>query len=142
MVGLGQGHYLEPEECFHELHKNIVIAALCLQVLKYIVRRIQIIVASVDWLFATSSGSTLFSNSAAFSSGYLRVNPIPSCNLKIASATLWNMIKQIMTMQYNTLKRNRNDTLFQWKIHGVLFKVIDGENEPLSFQAMLMSSTK
>ena len=26
----------------------------------------------------------------------------------------------------HTFKRNRNDTLFQWKIHGVLFKVIDG----------------
>ena len=93
--------------------------------------------ASADWLFATSSGTTLFSNSASFSSGYLSVNSIPSCNLKIASATLWIMIKQIMTMQYNTLKRNRNDTLFQWKIHGILFKVLDGENEPLSFQEML-----
>ena len=41
-----------------------------------------------------------------------------------------------------TLKRNRNATLFQWKIHGVLFKVIDGDNEPSNFQEMLMNSTK
>ena len=29
----------------------------------------------------------------------------------------------------NTLKRNRNATLFQWQTYGVLFKVIDGDNE-------------
>ena len=40
------------------------------------------------------------------------------------------------------LKRNRNATLFQWKIHEVLFKVLDGDNEPSSFQEMLMNSTK
>ena len=37
---------------------------------------------------------------------------------------------------------NRNVTLFQWKIHGVLFKAIDGDNESSSFQEMLMNSTK
>ena len=41
-----------------------------------------------------------------------------------------------------TLERNRNATLFQWKIHGVLFKVMDGDNKPSSFQEMLMNSTK
>ena len=41
-----------------------------------------------------------------------------------------------------TLKRNRNATLFQWKIHGVLFKVLHGDNEPSSFQEMLMNSSK
>ena len=41
-----------------------------------------------------------------------------------------------------TLKRNRNATLFQWKIHGVLFKVIDGDNESSIFQEMLINTTK
>ena len=36
---------------------------------------------------------------------------------------------------------NRNATLFQWKIHGVLFKAIDEDNESSSFQEMLMDST-
>ena len=36
----------------------------------------------------------------------------------------------------------RNATLFLWKAHGVLFRVIDGDNEPSSFQEMLMNSTK
>ena len=39
-------------------------------------------------------------------------------------------------------KRNRNATLFQWKIHGVLFKVLDRDNEPSNFQEMLTNSTK
>ena len=38
-----------------------------------------------------------------------------------------------------TLKRNGNATLYQWKIHGVLFKVIDGDKEPSIFQEMLMN---
>ena len=45
-------------------------------------------------------------------------------------------------MFVNTLKRNRNATLFQWKIHVVLFKVLDGDNEPSSFKVMLLNSTK
>ena len=40
-----------------------------------------------------------------------------------------------------TLKRNRNATLFQWKIHGVVFKVLDRDNEPSSFQEMLRNRT-
>ena len=36
-----------------------------------------------------------------------------------------------------TLKRNRNTTLFLWKI-----QVIDGDSEPSRFQEMLMNSTK
>ena len=62
---------------------------------------------------------------------------------------------------YNKFKRSRNATLFQLKIDGVLFKVIDGDNEPFqskidgvlfkvidadnepsSFQEILMNSTK
>ena len=42
----------------------------------------------------------------------------------------------------HTLERNRNATLFQWKIHGVVFKVTDGHNEPSSFQEMLMNIKK
>ena len=38
-----------------------------------------------------------------------------------------------------TPKRNRNATLFQWKIHRVLFKVLDGDNESSSFQEMLIN---
>ena len=41
-----------------------------------------------------------------------------------------------------TLKRNRNATPFQWKIHWALFKVLDGDNEPSNFQEMLTNSTK
>ena len=41
-----------------------------------------------------------------------------------------------------TQDKNRNATLFQWKIHGLLFKVIDGDNEPSSFQEMRTKSTK
>ena len=37
-----------------------------------------------------------------------------------------------------TLKRNSNATLLQRKIHEVLFKVLDGDNEPSSFQEMLI----
>ena len=48
----------------------------------------------------------------------------------------------ILVEQITTLKRNRNATLLQWKIHGVLFKVLDRDNEPSSFQEMLMNSTK
>ena len=42
------------------------------------------------------------------------------------------------------LKRNRDPTFFQWKIHvhGALFKVVDRDNEPSSFQEMLTNSTK
>ena len=36
----------------------------------------------------------------------------------------------------STLKRNRNATLFQWKIDGVVVKVLDIDNEPSSFQEM------
>ena len=43
---------------------------------------------------------------------------------------------------WTTLKRNRNATLFQWKMYWVLFKVIDGNSEPSSFEEMLMNSTK
>ena len=39
----------------------------------------------------------------------------------------------VILMILYTLKRNRNATLFQWKIHGVLFKVLEGDNEPSSF---------
>ena len=42
----------------------------------------------------------------------------------------------------NTLKRNRYATLFQWKIHGVMFEVLDRDNEPSSFQEMLTNTTK
>ena len=42
----------------------------------------------------------------------------------------------------NTRKRNRNATLFQWKFIWVVFKVLDRDNEPSSFQVMLISSTK
>ena len=42
----------------------------------------------------------------------------------------------------NILKRNRNATLFQWKTHWVVFKVVDRDNEPSSFQVMLTNSTK
>ena len=45
-------------------------------------------------------------------------------------------------MYVSTLKRNRNATLFQWKIHWVLFKVLDRDNEPSSFHEMLTNSTK
>ena len=41
-----------------------------------------------------------------------------------------------------TLKRNRNATLSQWKIHGIWCKVLDSDNEPPSFQERLMNSTK
>ena len=44
-------------------------------------------------------------------------------------------------MKRNTLKRNRNATLFKWKIHEVLFKVLGGDNEPSDFQEILMNST-
>ena len=40
----------------------------------------------------------------------------------------------------STLKRRA--TLFQWKIHGVVFKVLDRDNKPSSFQEMLKNSTK
>ena len=38
-----------------------------------------------------------------------------------------------------TPKRNRNASPFQWKIHGLLFKVLDRENEPTNFQEMLLN---
>ena len=45
------------------------------------------------------------------------------------------------TLQY-TLKRNSKATLFQWKIHGLLFKVLNRDNELSCFQETLMNSTK
>ena len=39
-------------------------------------------------------------------------------------------------MDLYTHKRNRNATLFQWKIDGVVVKVLDRDNEPSSFQQM------
>ena len=42
----------------------------------------------------------------------------------------------------NTLKRNKNATLFQWKIHWALFKVLDRDNEPSNFQEMFMNAKK
>ena len=42
---------------------------------------------------------------------------------------------------YCTLERNKNATLFQWKIHGLLFKLLEGENEPSCFQETLTNST-
>ena len=47
-----------------------------------------------------------------------------------------------MTCLEHILKRKRNATLFQWKIHWEVFKVIDRENEPSRFQVMLKNSTK
>ena len=46
-----------------------------------------------------------------------------------------------LTILY-TLKRNRNATLSQWKIHGIWLKVLNSDNEPPSFQERLMNSTK
>ena len=34
----------------------------------------------------------------------------------------------------NILKRNKNASLFQWKIHGLQFKVLDRENGPSIYQ--------
>ena len=34
------------------------------------------------------------------------------------------------------------ETLFQWKIHGVMFKVLYRDNGPSSFQEMVTNSTK
>ena len=42
----------------------------------------------------------------------------------------------------NTLMRNRNATLFKWKIHGLLFKMLDRDKEPSCFQEMVTNSTK
>ena len=41
----------------------------------------------------------------------------------------------------HTLKRNRNATPFQWKMHWVVFTVLDRDNETSSFQIMLKNST-
>lgn len=43
---------------------------------------------------------------------------------------------------HNTLKSNRNASLLQWKIHGVLFNILDRANSPSKFQEMLTNSTK
>ena len=44
-------------------------------------------------------------------------------------------------MRY-TLKRNRNATHLQWNVHGVLFKLLDRDNEPSSFQETLKNLSK
>ena len=44
--------------------------------------------------------------------------------------------------QQNILKRNRNETHIQWKMHWVAFKVLDRDNEPSSFQLMLTNLIK
>ena len=41
-----------------------------------------------------------------------------------------------------TLKKNKNATLFQRKMHWVVFKVLDRDNETSSFQFMLNNATK
>ena len=47
--------------------------------------------------------------------------------------TWWHIKPNVQSIG-NTLKKNRNATLFQWKIDGVAFKVLDRNNEPSSFQ--------
>ena len=42
----------------------------------------------------------------------------------------------------STLKRLKNATPFQWKIHWVVFQVLERDNELSSFQVMLTNSTK
>ena len=42
----------------------------------------------------------------------------------------------------STLKRNKNAALFQWKIHGLWFEVLDKDNVPSCFQGTLKNSTK
>ena len=40
-----------------------------------------------------------------------------------------------------TFKRNKNAALFQWKIHGLWFEVLDKDNVPSCFQGTLKNST-
>ena len=42
----------------------------------------------------------------------------------------------------STLKRNKNAALFQWKMHGLWFEVLDKDNVPSCFQETLKNSTK
>ena len=37
--------------------------------------------------------------------------------------------------------RSENASSYQWKIHGILFKVLDGDNEPSNFQEILLNLT-
>ena len=39
-------------------------------------------------------------------------------------------------------QRNKNATLFLWKIHGLMFKVLDRENEQACFQETIANLTK
>ena len=61
---------------------------------------------------------------------------INTCNLLLNS-----VLCKTLTV-FNTLKRNRNATRFQWKMHLVLFKVLNGDNEPSSFQEMLKTDVR
>ena len=42
----------------------------------------------------------------------------------------------------STFKINKNAALFQWRIHGLWFKVLDRDNVPSCFQETIMNSTK
>ena len=62
---------------------------------------------------------------------------ISTCIIMLIKSIIKSLDWEILSAKESTLKRNRNATVFQWKIHGVLFKVLDGDNEPRSFQEFL-----
>ena len=64
--------------------------------------------------------------------------------LLVSKVFRWKSIKLSFQWTERILidKRNQNAILFQWKIHGLLFKVLDRENEPSCFQETLKNSTK
>ena len=53
-----------------------------------------------------------------------------------------NFIRLVRFSYRTTLKRNRNATVFQWKIYGTLFEVLDRDNGFSSLPEKLSNTTK
>ena len=53
-----------------------------------------------------------------------------------------NFIRLVRFSYRTTLKRNRNATVFQWKIYGTLFEVLDRYNGFSSLPEKLSNTTK
>ena len=98
----------------------------------------------VSWQIVSSilRRSILLYNPITVNRGALSEIPgISTCTIMLIKSITKSLDLEILSAKESTLKRNRNVTVFQWKIHGVLFKVLDGDNESRSFQEMLMDST-
>ena len=93
----------------------------------------------VSWQIVSSilRRSILLYNLITVNLGVFGETPgISTCIIMLIKSIIKRLDLETLSAKESTLKRNRNAIVFQWKMHEVLFKVLDGDKEPRSFQEM------